>query len=47
MSKDTMSQELTEMIQDKAEPKKKSERLIVRWLEEDEVEQEQGEVKHE
>lgn len=47
MSKDTMNHELTEMIQDKAEPKKKSERLIVRWLEEDEAEQGQGEVKHE
>lgn len=45
MNKDTMSQELTEMIQEKAEPKSKSERLIVRWLEEDEAEQ--GDNKHE
>ena len=45
MSKDTMSKELTEMIQEKAEPKSKSERLIVRWQEEDEAKQ--GDNKHE
>ena len=39
MCKDTMNKELTEMLQDKAEPKGKSERVIVRWLEEDEADQ--------
>jgi len=36
MSKETMSQELTEMIQEEAKPKPKKERLIIRWLEEGE-----------
>ena len=34
--KNTMSNELTELLQDKAKEQPKSERLFVRWLEEGE-----------
>ena len=34
--KNTMSNEMTELLQDKAKEQPKSERLIIRWLDENE-----------